>query len=67
MLGILACRKNEDHDKVIERSQKKTKAGKYIIVLEDKDFEKLAKLKLDQEDDEKIDDFMENKLDEIID
>lgn len=66
MLGILACREINDPRKILKRSSDKAKIGKYIIVLEDKDLEKLVKLRLG-EDREEVDDYMEKKLNEIID
>ncbi len=65
MLGIIACREIANRDKVVKRAQAKTPAGKYILVLEDKDFEKLVKLKIN-DGDETVNDFMERRLNEVI-
>ena len=66
MLGLLTCRKINDPKKILSRSQDKSKNDKYIIVLEDKDLEKLVRLKL-KEGREDVDDYMEKKLNDIID
>lgn len=66
MFGILLCRTIENKEKMIQRCKDvlHDREG-YIIVLEDKDIEYLLKLK-EQNYDEKIDQFMNQKLDEII-
>ena len=66
MLGILVCRMITDKEKVIKHCQDRLKDDKYIIVLDDDDMEKLVKLKI-EEGNEAIDDFMENKINEIVD
>ena len=42
-------------------------ANRYIIVLDDKDLIELANHKLNDEDDENINNFVEEKIKEIID
>ncbi len=66
MFGILICRTIENKEKMIKRCKDvlHDREG-YIIVLEDNDIEALLKLK-DQNSEEKIDQFMNQKLDEII-
>jgi len=66
MLGIICCREIKDKKRILARSHSKISSGKYIIVLEDKDLERLVKLKL-EDNIEEINDFMERKLIEIID
>lgn len=65
-LGILTCRNIQDKKRVIKHCKEKLMNEKCLIVLEDSDFEELIDLKLEEGDDA-INDFMENKLDEIID
>src|SRR2546422_758021 len=65
-LGILTCRKIIDRKKVLEHCQEKFKIRKCLIVLCDKDLIQLVKLKFAGGEDT-VDDFMEEKLDEIID
>ena len=65
-LGILACREIKDHERVLKHCREKIKGKKCLIVLEDKDFEQLVKLKLEDKD-KTVNDYMEEKLDEIID
>lgn len=66
MFGILLCRTIENKEKMIQRCKDvlHDREG-YIIVLEDTNIEYLLKLK-EQNDEEKIDQFMNQKLDEII-
>lgn len=66
MFGILLCRTIENKEKMIQRCKDvlHDREG-YIIVLEDKDIEHLLKLK-EQKEENKIDQFMNQKLDEII-
>lgn len=66
MFGILLCRTIENREKMIQRCKDVMHDRKgYIIVLEDNDMEYLLKLK-EKKDEEKIDQFMNQKLDEII-
>lgn len=65
-LGILACREIKNSAKVLKHCKEKMRGKKCLIVLEDKDFEELVKLKLGDKD-KTVDDYMEKKLDNIID
>lgn len=66
MFGILICRTIENKEKIIQRCKDvlHDRDG-YIIVLEDIDIVKLLKLK-EQKKEDKIDQFLNEKLDEII-
>ncbi len=66
MFGILICRTIENKEKMIQRCKDvlHDRDG-YIIVLEDIDIVKLLKLKEQKKEDE-IDQFLNEKLDEII-
>lgn len=66
MFGILLCRTIENKEKIIQRCKDviHDREG-FIIVLEDNDVECLLKLK-EKKEEEKIDKFMNQKLDEII-
>lgn len=66
MFGMLLCRTIENKAKMIQRCKDvlKDREG-YIIVLEDNDIENLLKFK-ENNDEDKIDQFMSKKLDEII-
>jgi len=66
MFGMLLCRTIENKEKMIQRCKDvlKDREG-YIIVLEDNDIENLLKFK-ENNDEDKIDQFMSKKLDEII-
>jgi len=67
MLGFLLCRDKKDAKKVLKHSQDANKEDKYIIVLDDQDIIKLASYKLEDENDERINEFIDNKIKEIID
>lgn len=67
MLGFLLCRDKKDKSKVLKHCQDRKKGGKYIVVLDDEDLKLLAKYKLNDEDDERINEFIDNKVKEIID
>lgn len=66
MFGILLCRTIENKEKMIQRCKDvlHDREG-YIIALEDDDIKYLLKIK-EQNKEEKIDHFMNQKLDEII-
>lgn len=66
MFGILLCRTIENKEKMIQRCKDvlHDREG-YIIALEDDDIKYLLKIK-EQNKEEKIDQFMNQKLDEII-
>jgi len=68
MLGFLLCRDKQDPEKVIKHCHDRYKGGnnKYIIVLDDKDLIHLSELKLQEEDDDSINDFIDSKIKEII-
>ena len=68
MLGFLLCRDKKDEKVVLAHCRDKNKGGanRYIIVLDDKDIVKLAELKMNSEDDTRINDFVERKIKEII-
>ncbi len=66
-LGFLICRSKEDKIEVIKQCRDRLRDNKYIIVLDDEDLIKLAKYKLNDEDDERINDFIDDKIKEIID
>ncbi|MBU0459812.1 MAG: class I SAM-dependent methyltransferase [Nanoarchaeota archaeon] len=69
MLGFLLCRNKKDKSKVVKHCRDRNKGGskKFIVVLDDKDLIDLSNFKLNSEDDSKINDFVENKIKEIID
>ena len=67
MLGFLLCRDKKDKKKVLKHCQDRKKGDKYIIVLDDEDLKILAGYKLNDEDDERINSFVDNKIKEIID
>ena len=66
MFGMLLCRTIENKEKMIQRCKDvlNDREG-YIIVLEDIDIENLIKFK-EQNEEEKIDQYMSKKLDELI-
>ena len=68
-LGFLLCRDKIDKNEVLVHCRARYKGGKnnYIIVLDDSDLIKLANYKLNDDDDESIDDFVEKKIIEIVD
>ena len=59
--GILICRKVNNLNNIRKRQDECVKKGDYIIVLEDKDIEKLVKFKIDNKEDE-IDNYLEEKF-----
>lgn len=64
--GILLCRSIQDKPKMIQRCEDILHDRQaYIIVLEDSDIRALLKLK-EEMDESKIDEFMSNKLDQLI-
>lgn len=69
MLGFLLCRDKKNKKKVIQhcKDRHKNGANKYIIVLDDKDLIELAGYKLNEEDDELINKFIDKKIKEILD
>lgn len=69
MLGFLLCRDKKDEKKVLAHCRDRYGHGnnKYIIVLDDKDLIKLGELKLNEETAEAINDFIEEKISEIVD
>lgn len=66
MFGILVCRKILNKSETIKHCKDRLEKGEWIIVLDDEDLRKLANIKL-EEGDEGVDDYMENKIDEIVD
>jgi hypothetical protein len=67
-LGILICRDKQDENKVIAQCRDRHKdPNKFIFVLDDKDLIKLGELKLNEENEDAINDFINNKIKEIID
>ena len=70
MLGILLCRNKMDPKKVLKHCQDRHRmsSDRYIIVLDDNDLLKLAKLRLNQgTSGDSITDFLENEIAKIID
>src|SRR3989344_1080608 len=69
ILGFLICRNKKNKDKVIKHCRDRYKGGnnKYIIVLDDNDLITLTNYKLNEEDDESINKFIDDKIKEIID
>ena len=67
MLGFLICRDKKNKAKVLKHCQDRKKGNKYIIVLDDKDLVQLSKYKLNDEDDDRINEFIHNKIKEIVD
>ena len=69
MLGFLLCRNKKDKQKVISHCKDRYRGGnnKFIIVLDDSDLIQLTKFKLGDEDDTSINDFIDQKIKEIID
>ena len=67
MLGFLICRDKKDKKKVLKHCRDRQKGERYIIVLDDNDLIELAKYKLNDEDDERINEFIDNKIKEIVD
>jgi hypothetical protein len=65
MFGILVCRRLDDKKKIIERCRDKLRQYKYIVVLDETDFEKLVYEKI-KRGNESVDDYMELKLEEVI-
>ena len=68
MLGFLLCRDKKDEKQVLKHCQDRNKGGsdKFIIVLDDNDLVQLADFKLN-EDDDSINDFIDEKIKEIVD
>jgi hypothetical protein len=69
MLGFLLCRDKCNQETVLKhcRSRHKGGARRFIIVLDDKDLTQLASFKLNDEDDTNINNFINDKVKEIID
>jgi len=68
ILGFLLCRDKKDEKEVLKQCRDRIKDHrKHIIVLDDTDLVKLAKLKINEEDDEAINDFIESKIGELVD
>jgi hypothetical protein len=67
MLGFLLCRDKKDAPKVLKHCQDRKKGDKYIIVLDDNDLVELSNYKLNDEDDERVNRFIDEKIKEIID
>jgi hypothetical protein len=66
-LGFLICRDKKDAKQVLKHCQDRKKDNKYIVVLDDSDLIQLVKYKLNDEDDDRINEFIDNKIKEIID
>jgi hypothetical protein len=66
MLGFIACRHIDKTQKIFERCRDKRRNRKYIIVLEDRDFQRLIRLRI-REEREAIDDYMVGRINELID
>jgi len=68
-LGFLLCRDKKDKKQIIKHCNDRYKGGanRYIIVLDDEDLIELANHKLNDENDEFINDFVEERIKEIID
>ena len=67
-LGILICRDKQNESKVVQQCRDEHKdPTKYIIVLDDNDLIQLGNFKLNEKEDESINDFIEDKIKEIID
>lgn len=69
MLGFLLCRDKKDKKNVIDHCKDRHKNGnnKFIIVLDDNDLINLAKYKLNDENEDRINEFVDNKIKEILD
>lgn len=65
LLGLLVCREIRDRAKVLKHCQDRLKAHVYLIVLDDEDLKNLSRKKLDSN--EAVDDYMEDKLEKIVD
>ena len=63
--GIIVCRKIVNWRKAKARQKNLKDDDKFVIVLTDKDIKKLAKFKKNEQE-EKIDDFMEIKFKKLI-
>jgi len=63
--GIIICRKIIDITKVEKRQENLIRDDKYILVFDDSDIKKLILWKLDEEE-EKIDDYLEERFKELI-
>lgn len=63
--GLLICRKIINRRRTIGHCTDRVKKEEFIIVLDDGDMAKLASLK--KAGDEEVDDYMDKKMDEIID
>ena len=64
----MICRDKQDENKVIAQCRDRHKdPNKFIFVLDDKDLIKLGELKLNEENEDAINDFINNKIKEIID
>lgn len=66
LFGVIVCRVVDDRNKVIQRCRAiVNNKREYVIVLEDRDIKHLMFLK-EKDDLDTIDDYLENKFDEII-
>jgi|GEM_PF-1812607 len=68
MLGFLLCRDKQNQAEVIKHCHDRYKGGsnKYIIVLDDEDLIELSRIKISEENDDSINDFIDGKITEII-
>ena len=69
MIGFLLCRDKKNEVHVIKHCKDRYKGGsnRYIIVLDDKDLAQLSKHRIDEANDDCINDFVDKKIDEIVD
>jgi hypothetical protein len=66
LFGLLVCREISDRAGIINRCKDNlAPPAKYMIVLDDRDLIRLSRLK--EQGNDQVDEFMERKLDEIID
>ena len=63
--GIIVCREIKKSECVQKAQEDAGKKEEYFIVLEDKDIEKLAKLKIQNKEDG-IDEFIEEKFKKLV-
>ena len=64
--GFLVCREIKDKGRVIKHCKEKLSGKKCLLVLSDNDLISMVKLKM-KEGETAVDDYLEKKLDEIID
>lgn len=63
--GLLICRKVSNRKKTIGHCHDHLDDDKYIVVLDDRDMVQLSKFK--EQGDDEVDDFMERKIEEVVD